>query len=107
MPLLNISDATFRKEVLDSELPVLVDFWALGCGPCKMLNPALEELAVEYSQRLKIVKLNIEDNSKTPADYGVMSIPTIIFFKNGRVSVQTTGILTKAGLKKRIEDLLR
>ena len=103
MALLHFTDTNFRQEVLESDLPVLVDFWATWCGPCKMIMPIVEELAKEYENVIKIGKLNVDDNSKTATRYGIMSIPTLIFFKNGRVMEQVVGALNKAELKKRIE----
>ena len=104
MALLHLSDTNFKKEVLDSGLPVLVDFWAKWCGPCKMVTPILEELAREYANKLKICKLNVEENPKTATLYGIMSVPTLIFFKNGKVIGQLMGTLSKSELKKKIEE---
>jgi len=103
MSVLHITDSNFKKEVLDSPLVVLVDFWATWCGPCKMIAPILEEISREYADRLKVCKINIEDNPKTPTQYGVMSIPTLMFFKGGQVLGQSTGALSKAELKRKIE----
>lgn len=107
MPLLHLTDANFKKEALESQLPVVVDFWATWCGPCKAIAPLIEELSLEYEGRVKIGKLNIEENPATPTRYGVMSIPTLMFFKKGRVVDQAVGALPKAELKKKIEDALR
>ena len=104
MALLHLSDTNFKKEVLDSGLPVLVDFWAKWCGPCKMVTPILEELAREYANKLKIGKLDVEENPKTATLYGIMSVPTLIFFKNGKVIGQLMGTLSKSELKKKIEE---
>jgi len=104
MALLHLTDDNFKKEVLESDLPVLVDFWATWCGPCQMLAPIIEELAKEYDKRIKVGKINIDENPKTPTHYGVMSIPTLIFFKKGRVMEQVVGVLGKAELKKKIEE---
>jgi len=104
MVLLNLTENNFQKEVLESGLPVLVDFWATWCGPCKMIAPVIEELAKEYKGKLKIGKLNVEENPNTATNYGIMSIPTLIFFKNGRVVEQVVGALNKAELKKKIEE---
>jgi len=106
MALLHLTDSNFKKEVLDSDLPVVVDFWATWCAPCKMLAPVIEELAKEYEKKIKIAKINIEENPKTPTHYGIMSIPTLIFFKKGQVISQATGALRKAELKKAIEENL-
>jgi len=106
MVLLHFTDSNFKKEVLESDLPVLVDFWATWCSPCRMIAPIIEELAKEYDKKIKIGKINIDENSKTPTHYSVMSIPTLMFFKKGRVSEQVVGVLDKAGLKKKIEENL-
>lgn len=106
MALLHLTDSNFKKEVLNSALPVLVDYWAPWCGPCKTIAPILEELAKEYDGRLKFGKLNIDDNPKIPTQYQIMSIPTLMFFKNGRAVDQATGVISKAELKKKIEDNL-
>jgi thioredoxin 1 len=104
MALLHLTDSNFKKEVLESELPVLVDYWAPWCGPCRIMAPILEELAKEYHEKIKIAKLNIDDNPKIPTHYQVMSIPTLMLFKNGKVIDQAVGVLTKAELKEKIED---
>jgi thioredoxin 1 len=106
MPLLHFTDANFKKEVLESNVPVLVDFWAAWCGPCKMVAPIVEELAKEYDKRMKIGKIDIDENPKIPTQYGVMSIPTLMFFKKGQVADQAVGALSKAELKKKIEENL-
>ncbi len=106
MILGQLTDNNFKKEVLESDLLVLVDFWATWCMPCKMILPILEELSQEYEGRVKIGKINVEDNSKIPTLYGVMAIPTLMFFKNGKVMEQSVGALSKAELKKKIEGLL-
>jgi thioredoxin 1 len=107
MALLHLSDTNFKKEVLESSLPVLVDFWAAWCGPCKMIAPAVEELAREYHGKVKIGKLDVEESPRTATHYGVMSIPTLIFFKHGKVTDQVVGILNKHELKKKIEENLQ
>ena len=106
MVLLHFTDSNFKKEVLESDLPVLVDFSATWCGPCRMVAPIIEELAREYAKKIKIGKIDIDENPKIPTHYGVMSIPTLMFFKKGRVSEQAVGALSKAELKKKIEENL-
>lgn len=104
MALSHFTDSNFKKEVLESDLPVLVDFWAEWCGPCRMVAPIIEELAREYAQKIKVGKIDIDENPKIPTHYGVMSIPTLMFFRKGRVSEQAVGALSKAELKKKIEE---
>ena len=106
MALLHLTDTNFAKEVLESDLPVLVDYWAPWCGPCRMVAPVIEELAKEYQNKIRIGKINIDENPETPTKYGVMSIPTLMFFKNGRVANQIAGALNKSELKKKIEENL-
>lgn len=106
MSTLHFTDASFKKEVLESELPVLVDFWAPWCGPCKMVAPVVEELAKEYAGKMKIGKVDVDSNSKVPTQFGIMSIPTIIFFKKGKVMGQLVGAASKPELKRKIEENL-
>lgn len=93
--VVNATDATFKTEVLDSKLPALVDFWAPWCSPCKALAPILEEVAQEFSGKLKVVKVNTDDNVDTAAQHNIRSIPTVILFKNGRVVETVVGSLPK------------
>lgn len=102
----NISDATFNAEVLQSPVPVLIDFWAPWCGPCKAIAPVVDELAQEYAGKLKVVKMNVDDNQATPASYGVRSIPNLLVFKGGTVANQVVGAVPKAQLKKAIDEVL-
>jgi len=104
MNIQHFSDSNFRKEVLESRLPVVVDFWANWCGPCKMITPIVEELAKEYDGKVKIGKLDVDSNPHSASTYGIMSIPSLIFFKNGKVMDQVTGALNKASLKQKIEE---
>jgi thioredoxin 1 len=93
-----VSDATFDSEVLQSTTPVLVDYWAEWCGPCKMIAPILDDVAKEYSGKLKIAKLNIDENQDTPPKYGIRGIPTLMLFKNGNVEATKVGALSKTQL---------
>ena len=104
--LLQLKDATFSTEVLNSDLPVLVDFWATWCGPCRSIAPLVEELAKDYAGRVKVAKLNIEENPGTPAKYRVMSIPTLILFKGGKIVDQIVGAVPKARLVDMVEKAL-
>jgi thioredoxin 1 len=104
MALLHLTDNNFRDEVLKSDLPVLVDFWAPWCGPCRAISHIIEELASELNGKIKIGKLNIEESPKTTSVYGIMSVPTLIFFKNGKVSDQFIGALDKTQLKRKIAE---
>lgn len=97
--VLNISDADFKKEVLESQTPVLVDFWATWCAPCKAIAPAVDELATQLKGKLKVAKVNIDDNQDTPQQFGVRSIPTLLIFKGGRVVDQIVGAVPKAKLQ--------
>jgi thioredoxin 1 len=101
-----ISDDTFEAEVLQSQQPVLVDYWAEWCGPCKMIAPILDEIAKEYAGRLKVAKLNIDDNQTTPANYGVRGIPTLMLFKNGNIEATKVGALSKSQLVTFIDSNL-
>ena len=96
--LVYTSDDTFEADVINSELPVLLDFWAEWCAPCKMIAPLLTEIAEEYEGRLKIAKLNIDENPATPPKFGIRGIPTLILFKNGTVEGQKVGALSKSQL---------
>ena len=97
--VLNIGDAEFKKEVLESSTPVLVDFWATWCAPCRAIAPVVEELANQYQGRVKVAKVNIDDNQDTPQQYGIRSIPTLLLFKGGKVVDQIVGAVPKAKLE--------
>ncbi len=106
MGALHLSDSNFKKEILEEKIPCLVDFWAEWCIPCKRVGPIIEEMAEEFRGKCKVAKLNIEEGQKTASDFGVMSIPTIIFFKDGKAVEQIVGALSKAELKSKIEQQL-
>lgn len=99
MATTSVSDDTFEQEVLKASEPVVVDFWAEWCGPCKMIAPALEEIAAELEGKVKIVKLNVDENPRIPSRYGIRGIPTLIMFKNGEVAGQQVGAQPKNRLK--------
>jgi thioredoxin 1 len=101
--IVEISDSTFEQEVLQAEVPVLVDFWAPWCGPCRAIAPVIEELSGEYAGKLKVAKCNVDDNPKTPGKYGIRAIPTLILFKNGSVSEQITGAVAKSQITAAID----
>lgn len=105
MSLIDGTDATFEQEVLKAEEPVLVDFWAPWCGPCKMVAPTLEALAADRGQGLRIVKINIDDNPHTPTEFGVRSIPTLALFKGGELLDTKVGIQSKVQLSNWIDSL--
>jgi len=104
--VITLSDGTFKQEVLESTEPVLVDFWASWCGPCKMIGPVVEELADDYKGKAKVGKLNVDENGQTAQTYGVMSIPTLIVFKDGKEVNRLVGFMPKANLAKAIDQVL-
>jgi thioredoxin 1 len=104
--ILEVEDSSFDTEVLQSEKPVLVDFWAPWCGPCKAIGPVVEELAGDFGDKIKFTKCNVDDNPVTPGKYGIKAIPTLIFFKAGSVVDQITGMVAKSRLESSINNLL-
>jgi thioredoxin 1 len=105
--LFNVTEKDFNKEVLQSKLPVLVDFWAEWCGPCRMVGPIIEDIAEIYSQKIKVVKINIDENENLPAQYGVLGIPTLILFKNGEIVATHEGAMTKSQLTTFLDSHLK
>lgn len=103
---LSVTDATFQEEVLDSELPVLVDFWAPWCGPCRMVAPVVEEIASQYVDKVKVVKVNTDENSKIATDYGIRSIPTLMIFKGGQKVDLLVGAVPKTKIEATLEQFI-
>jgi thioredoxin 1 len=106
LTLLHVNDKNFADEVLNAQLPVLVDFWATWCGPCRSISPIIEELAKEFTGRVKVTKLNVDESPATPSQYGVRGIPTLILFKGGKILDQIIGAVPKARLIAMIEKAL-
>ena len=104
--VLEIDDARFENEVLQSDTPVMVDFWAPWCGPCKAIGPVVNELAASYAGKVKFMKCNVDDNPVTPGKYGIKAIPTLIFFKDGNVVDQITGMVAKGKLEESLGKLV-
>ncbi|MEM8571857.1 MAG: thioredoxin [Pseudomonadota bacterium] len=104
MATVKVTDNTFQDEVLGSEVPVVVDFWAEWCAPCRMIGPALEELAEEYGDKIKIAKVNVDENPGLPAQFGVRGIPALFMFKGGEMIANKTGAAPKASLKSWIDE---
>jgi len=104
--LMEFTDGNFESEVVKSDKPCLVDFWAEWCGPCRMVGPVVEEIAKEYAGKLKVGKLNVDDNNKTAVQYGIMSIPSLLFFNGGKVVDQVIGAVPKKQLILRIDKII-
>jgi thioredoxin 1 len=106
MATVKVTDSTFQDEVIASDVPVLVDFWAEWCGPCKMIGPALEELSAEYEGKIKIAKIHVDENPQVPANFGIRGIPALFMFKGGEVVANKTGPAPKASLKDWIDGAI-
>ncbi len=104
--VLEVSDATFDQEVLKSEQPVLVDFWAVWCGPCKAIGPTVDAVAAAYAGRLKVIKVNVDENGATPSRYGIRGIPALLFFKGGKVADQVVGYVPQDVIEEKVKKLL-
>ncbi|WP_028586955.1 thioredoxin [Desulfocurvus vexinensis] len=103
---LQVSDGNFESEVLQCDLPVLVDFWAPWCGPCRAMGPVVDELATEFAGQVKVAKMNVDENQATPSKYGIRAIPTLILYKNGEVVEQVTGAVSKSSIKEMLSSKL-
>ncbi len=106
MSKIEITDQNFEQEVLKSDIPVVIDFWAIWCGPCRLIAPIMDELAEEYAGRVKIGKLDVDANQQTAIKYGVRSIPTVLYFKDGEVKDMVIGAVNKSVFKEKLEKLL-
>lgn len=104
--IVHLTDANFKQEVLDSKLPVLIDFWAAWCAPCRIIAPIVEEVSREFDGKLKVCKLDVDSNQNTAIEYGIRSIPTLLFFKNGRVVGQIIGAVAKNKIVGQIEKII-
>jgi thioredoxin 1 len=104
--IVHVTDETFETEVLNSDKPVLVDYWAEWCGPCKMITPILDEISAEYADKIKVAKLNIDDNPQTPPKYGIRGIPTLMLFRGGNVEATKVGAISKSQLSAFIDGHL-
>jgi thioredoxin 1 len=104
--VLEVSDATFDREVLQSEQPVVVDFWAVWCGPCKAIAPIVDGIAEKYAGKLKVMKVNVDENNATPSRYGIRGIPSLLFFKGGKVTDQVVGFVPQEQIEEKVQRLL-
>ena len=103
---INVVDSNFKEVVLESKLPVMVDFWATWCGPCRMVAPIVEQLAKEYEGRAVVAKCNVEEAEQTPVNYGIRNIPTLLFFKGGQLADRSVGVVSKQEIVSRLENLM-
>jgi len=101
-----VSDATFEKEVLQSDQPVMVDFWAVWCGPCKAIGPIVDQVATTYAGKLKVAKMNVDQNGATPSRYGIRGIPALLFFKGGKVADQIVGYVPQSVIEEKVQRIL-
>jgi thioredoxin 1 len=104
--ILEVSDANFDQEVLQSDVPVLVDFWAVWCGPCRAIAPVVESVATAYAGKLKVAKVNVDQNGATPSRYGIRGIPALLFFKGGKVTDQIVGYVPESVIEEKVQKLL-
>jgi thioredoxin 1 len=104
--VVEVNDANFKKEVLNSKLPVIVDFWAAWCGPCRLFSPVIEELSKDYANKVKFCKLNTDENNGTTSEYNIMSIPTVLLFESGEVKAMSVGAVQKKAFKEWIDSNL-
>jgi len=104
--LLEVTDETFEKEIMNSDIPAMVDFWAAWCGPCRMVGPVVEELAKEYEGKIKFAKMDVDQNRQTPTKFGIRSIPTLIFFKGGEVARTIIGAQPKSNIDEELKKLI-
>jgi len=103
---LQVTDENFEKEILQADIPALVDFWAAWCGPCRAIAPVVEELAQAYQGKVKVAKMNVDENAKTPQKYGIRAIPTLIIYKNGQVVDQITGAVSRSVIENALKKAL-
>lgn len=103
---MEVTDATFEQEVLQSEQPVLVDFWAVWCGPCKAIGPIVDEIAGKYAGKLKVAKVNVDQNGATPSRFGIRGIPALLFFKDGKVADQIVGFVPQETIEEKVAKVL-
>jgi len=106
LAVVEVNDSTFDQEVLRSEQPVLVDFWAVWCGPCRAIAPMVDSVASAYSGKLKVMKMNVDENGATPSRYGIRGIPTLLFFKGGKVADQVVGYVPQNVIEEKVQKLL-